>query len=199
MKAKTEQNIRSRDFSVDVMGSKCLVLLVLAIVIGATKVRSNEVIKFDRSECENLSRAVGTIINGKISDRRKWPWMAALYTKSDQKLFCGGTLISQRVLLTAAHCLQDKKQKIPLEPKGVIVYLGRWNLTDPTEASVKATPEAFFIHPDWNPFDTRWDADIAVIKLENDVKLSENIRPVCMWTAKLKKSKTNDGGLVVGW
>jgi secreted trypsin-like serine protease len=180
------------------MSSKCLVLFV-TVVAALTDTSSSDVIKFDRSECENLNRAAGTVINGRISDRHKWPWLVALYTTSDQKFIGGGSLISERFLLTAAHVLQNKNEEKSKEPKDVIVYLGRWNLTDPTEESETATPDDFFIHLDWKPFDTRWDADIAVIKLTNDVTLSEKVRPVCMWTPKLKARKMIDGGVIVGW
>lgn len=180
------------------MSSKSLILLVLVAVAPAIS-SSGDIIKFDRSHCENLTRAAGTVINGRIFERHKWPWLVALYTSSDQKFFGGGSLISERFVLTAAHCLQDKKEEKPLEPRDVIVYLGRWNLTDCTEESVAAMPEDFFIHPDWNISDTRWDADIAIIKLSDDVKLNKNVRPVCMWTPKHVASKTNDGGFIVGW
>jgi secreted trypsin-like serine protease len=165
----------------------------------------NEVTKFDKNVCDEVSnRATNIFVDGKISYSNKWPWLVALFTTSKHTFFGGGSLISKRFVLTAAHGLQDKKEERPIDPKDVIVYLGRWNLTDPTEASVTEQPEEFFIHPDWNPFDTRWDADIAVIKLTNDVALSENIRPVCLWTSKIKaKAKQNkrkyNVGVVVGW
>jgi secreted trypsin-like serine protease len=180
------------------MSSKCFILLVHAVVVSTTASSSN-FIKFNRKECGNLTGTAGTVIGGTISDRHKWPWLVALYTTSDQKFFGGGSLISERFVLTAAHCLQNKRQEKPIKLRDVIVYLGRWNLTDMTEANVTASTEDFFIHPDWKPFDTRWDADIAVIKLTDDIRYSRNIRPVCLWTAKHEARKRGDGGMIVGW
>lgn len=50
------------------------------------------------------------IIGGNQSDISAYPWMAALYYR---RLFtCGGSLINDRYILTAAHCVarSDAKQ-----------------------------------------------------------------------------------------
>ena len=46
------------------------------------------------------------IVGGQMSEEGRWPWMAALM-KWDQQ-FCGGSLISDRWVLTAAHCIQPR-------------------------------------------------------------------------------------------
>lgn len=154
------------------------------ILNGNVKSKS-DVIKFDRRECDrSLARVVGTVINGRISEPNKRPWLVALHTTIKEKLFGGGSLISERFVLTAAHVLQNKFEEMPKNPDDVVVYLGRWNLTDKTDENVLDSPEKFFIHPDWKPFDQIWDADIALIKLYNDVRFSDKIRPVCLWTPK---------------
>ena len=47
------------------------------------------------------------VIGGKEADLHAWPWQAALYynTSLSSVLYCGGSLISNRHILTAAHCL----------------------------------------------------------------------------------------------
>lgn len=140
------------------------------------------------------------IDDGYAPPRDSWPWLAALVNKTDDQFFCGGSLISERFVLTAAHCFQYKEEPEPFELRNVSVYLGRWNLTDKTEENaVLATPDEFIIHPDWNVSETRWNADIAIVKLAENVILSKSIQPVCFWTFHNQPNKENDSGIIVGW
>merc|ERR1712106_23433 len=43
------------------------------------------------------------VVNGWPADKGEWPWIAALLNNDRQ--FCGGSLITQKHILTAAHCV----------------------------------------------------------------------------------------------
>ena len=47
------------------------------------------------------------IVGGKETIINQYPWMAMLRMKTPFKAFCGGTLITSRWVLTAAHCFGE--------------------------------------------------------------------------------------------
>uniref|UniRef100_A0A0K8RD55 Putative serine protease with signal anchor n=1 Tax=Ixodes ricinus TaxID=34613 RepID=A0A0K8RD55_IXORI len=47
------------------------------------------------------------IVNGSTAHADDWPWMVGLYTVDD-KFYCGGVLMSNQYVLTAAHCYKDQ-------------------------------------------------------------------------------------------
>ncbi|KAI5633125.1 trypsin domain-containing protein [Phthorimaea operculella] len=62
------------------------------------------------SECGIVSggNEVPLIYNGQSFNRGDWPWLVAIYKRKDGSLtfICSGTLVSDRHVVTAAHCMQ---------------------------------------------------------------------------------------------
>lgn len=45
------------------------------------------------------------IVGGQLAEPKEWPWMVALLRDRDLH-YCGGALITDLHVLTAAHCVQ---------------------------------------------------------------------------------------------
>lgn len=134
------------------------------------------------------------IVNGvdaKISD---WPWHAAVrqHTASGQAEYvCGGTLISERFVVTAAHCTMDPDN--PNRRVQLSVQVGVNAVGSPEGQVVKA--QKIHRHPGFSLDDLK--DDIALIELESPVQFSDSILPVCI----SKRTSLDPGklGAVVGW
>lgn len=181
--------------------SQWIVLVSLSTVFGlfcASPVSSQCGIK-------EVSVVANRIKGGTESNQNEWPWLCSLVYKSEDKngeFFCSATLISLKIVITAAHCIQDKGHEKRLSPNDFEVQLGRHNLSDKNELKRNATVLGPIIviamHPDWVPTDHenyRYDADIALLISERDTEYSHFIKPICLPDHDIQ----NVNGTTVGW
>uniref|UniRef100_A0A1B0DF52 Peptidase S1 domain-containing protein n=1 Tax=Phlebotomus papatasi TaxID=29031 RepID=A0A1B0DF52_PHLPP len=71
---------------------------------------------------------------GNKMERGSWPWLVALhaYKSTSLSFICGGTLISDRIILSAAHCFHNRHDQL-FVASDVIAFLGKHNLRKLTE------------------------------------------------------------------
>ena len=133
------------------------------------------------------------ILNGQQTDINEYPWQAALIANGDNRPFCGGSLVNDRYVLTAAHCLEDVS-KFPLT-----VILGEHNIVTSTESDEQTFSIELNDIKSHDNYNTPPMAnDIAVIRLPQavDFGLANHIRPICLPTVTVRVG----GGLKVsGW
>ncbi|XP_055598447.1 serine protease snake-like [Uranotaenia lowii] len=125
----------------------------------------------------SCSKTVELIVGGEAAGRREFPHHAILgWPRKDNtneyEFHCGGSLISEWFVLTAAHCFKKTYPEI--------VRLGEHNLLDKDTYYADFEISEFVLHP--NYVFGRVYYDIALIKLENKVNFSNHIRPACLWT-----------------
>ncbi|CAG0899211.1 unnamed protein product, partial [Darwinula stevensoni] len=68
---------------------------------------------------------LGSSAGGKPSVIGKWPWQAAIYDVKGELLICGGALIREDWVLTAARCLALDGTARPRPKEDFLVYLGK--------------------------------------------------------------------------
>jgi Trypsin len=78
------------------------------------------------------------------------------------------------------------------------VLLGKYDLNVFNESGSKhCSILKYFLHPDWNFDGLRYDADIIIIVLRQEVEYSDGIQPICLPQASFTEVVGN--GTVVGW
>ena len=120
------------------------------------------------AHAKDLAQSGARVIGGQRADPGEWPWQVALlvagYGISPDTQFCGGSMILDTWVLTAAHCVFDTAadgSKVPTSSEGIAVLVGATVLAAGQGEAIGA--DAIFVHPDYNP--EEFDNDIALIRL----------------------------------
>nr|XP_026488556.1 chymotrypsin-C-like [Vanessa tameamea] len=139
------------------------------------------------------------ITNGFLSKPGDWPWHVAIFRmeRATLKYICGGTLISNTYVLTAAHCVTINSAAVLPESLGI--NLGKHNLIGGNANSQERGVYEVFVHEEFIP--RILDNDIALLKMSSAVEFNSNIQPACIWFDKLKDKLPSYEviGTVTGW
>jgi len=109
------------------------------------------------------------IVGGTQSSSEQWPSVVSIkYKAYKDGHFCGGSLISEQWVLTAAHCMFDG-QNLPLNAYEIVATVGEYDLnSSPLTPSTNISQ--IYTHPDYDP--TSVNNDIALLKLSSPVSNS---------------------------
>ncbi|KAK2574958.1 hypothetical protein KPH14_008721 [Odynerus spinipes] len=147
----------------------------------------------DLSQCgaKNGNQDQERIVGGQNADPGEWPWIAALFNAGRQ--FCGGSLIDDKHILTAAHCVVNMNS---WDVARLTVRLGDYNIKTNTEVRhIERRVKRVVRHRGFNSR-TLYN-DVAVLTLSEPVDFTEQIRPICLPSgSQLYSGKT---ATVIGW
>lgn len=155
---------------------------------------NREVLTILCQDCGRRSFAEGRIVGGVDSRQGSWPWQVSL--QYDDAHQCGGSIISNRWVVSAAHCFPERYR-----------FVNRWRVllgsiyNKPVNANV-AEVKTIVYHSSYLPFvDSNIDdnsRDIAVVALTQPLIFNENIQPVCL-PAYGQRLIDGQMGTVTGW
>ncbi|XP_003280000.2 chymotrypsin-like elastase family member 2B [Nomascus leucogenys] len=118
----------------------------------------------------DMSRMLG----GEEARPNSWPWQVSLQYSSNGQWYhtCGGSLIANNWVLTAAHCISSSRT--------YRVELGKHNLYVAESGSLAVSVSKTVVHKDWNSDQVSKGNDIALLKLANPVSLTDKIQLACL-------------------
>lgn len=105
---------------------------------------------------------------------------------------CGGSLISERFILSTAVCGQPGGKFQPLWVK-----LGDLNINSTNDDARPAIYDIVRVHNHPNYKAPSWPYDITLFELNTNVAMSPYVRPACLHTSA--SNLVNTRGIVTGW
>ncbi|XP_078508711.1 serine protease 27-like [Lissotriton helveticus] len=169
------------------MGSTSLFAALFVLFLGnshANSLRSlpstmiPDIMTFDsslnnvnRNNVCGRSRGQSRIVGGQDARSREWPWQVSI-RMSDRDI-CGGVLIADKWVLSAAHCLRRAR------PEHISVVLGTLQLSGSNPHAVISKVKTIRQHPNYD-FQSRSPGDLALVELQTPVNFTDYIMPVCL-------------------
>ncbi|XP_020802912.1 brachyurin [Drosophila serrata] len=145
--------------------SSCLLLLLLAVGLGLQSV-------VGAAPSESIQ---GRIISGSQAVAGQFPWQVILKRDEWDDLLCGGSVISSKWVLTAAHCAYGHTS--------LFLIFGTIELND--EKAQNMTSTTFFVHPNYND---KMNNDVALIQLPQPLVFTKSIQPITLVTQSQKSN-----------
>ncbi|KAL4717025.1 hypothetical protein ACJJTC_016912 [Scirpophaga incertulas] len=161
--------------------------------------------QFQISEGNDIILQVAEGVGGRDTFPGEFPHMGAIgweATLGGWIFKCGGSLISSKFVLTAAHCSKasDRDTSIAnVDPK--IVRLADKNILEPLTPDdivyhYDTNIQRFIIHPKYDP--PKKYFDIALIELTKDVPFTAFVQPACIYTGPDDKL-VGKKAVMTGW
>uniref|UniRef100_A0A182TQH2 Peptidase S1 domain-containing protein n=1 Tax=Anopheles melas TaxID=34690 RepID=A0A182TQH2_9DIPT len=122
-------------------------------------------------------------------------------SQRSSKYICGSTIIGERHLVTAAHCMYDSIGN-PRSANDLTTVPGMHNIDNFFDADLQErSVKKIFIHEDYYFEDSvLLDTDIAVMLIDQPLTYNNLVRPICLWQESDNLEQiVGQKGFVSGW
>lgn len=132
----------------------------------------------------------GRIVGGKNANRGQFPYHVQLAYTTAFHSFCGGTIISTRHILSAAHCIQMFKN----DSTELFAILNRAHLNDADFTAIQIAKA--YDHPKYTNESFRFD--ISILLTHQEIKFNDFIQSIQFPTIDYTK-RSGDEAVIAGW
>eukprot|EP00092_Neocalanus_flemingeri_P017447 GFUD01018873.1.p1 GENE.GFUD01018873.1~~GFUD01018873.1.p1 ORF type:complete len:621 (+),score=132.83 GFUD01018873.1:14-1876(+) len=122
--------------------------------------------------CGVTNRRDHRIVGGNEASPHEYPWQIGLVSSFGSTPYCGGSLISDTWVLTAAHCTTGSGAS------DIYVIVGEHDYTNPNDGQEKVQVARKLEHPNYNRNTNAFD--FCLLQLSSRVIFRREVQPVCL-------------------
>ncbi|XP_019883913.2 modular serine protease-like [Camponotus floridanus] len=141
-----------------------------------------------------LPVAAPLIVKGwRVEKEETLPWQATLFSHENGqwRFFCGGTLIGERIVLTAGHCVWKTSADTVRVAFGILSS----DLNQAGENAQVIDVENIKLQSAYQDHESNYGSDIALLILKETVTINSIVRPVCIpWRSDATLTEYQEAG-----
>lgn len=132
------------------------------------------------------------IVGGQAANPHSWPWQVSIRFRGNH--ICGGSLVSARHIVTAAHCFKT----VSMAADDFEFWVGK-HMKDEREPTYeqKLYGEEIIMHPDYDK--RKHDADLVIVRLRTPAKFTNYVSPICLPASRTEHPRDNTKCFVTGF
>ncbi|NWI58005.1 FA9 factor, partial [Calyptomena viridis] len=131
------------------------------------------------------------VVGGTDSMKGEVPWQVYL-VNSDGVGFCGASIINEKWLVTAAHCLKPDFD--------ITAVAGEHNTEKNDHTEQRRKVVKMLPHPTYNATINEYHNDIALLELDEPLSFNSYVTPICLGSREFTNALLKQGtGTVSGW
>ena len=124
-------------------------------------------------DCRCGQRSGVRVVGGTEAQIGAFPWQAGLVQPGGTRTFCGGSVINNRYILTAAHCTAGSSAS------RIQVLLGDHRIGQNDAGEQRYSVVQIIDHPQYTSASgSGWD--FSLLKLDREITFTSTISPVCL-------------------
>ncbi|XP_065158869.1 trypsin-like [Atheta coriaria] len=129
------------------------------------------------------------IVGGSPIDITQVPYQIAVGNATS--IWCGGSIISEKFIVTAAHCFNDHD----ITTEGFLVFVGMTKLNEINPSMAKGIVSVH-VHPEYDR--STQSKDIAIMELNDDLNFNTKVKKIDLPRFE-EETPVNAYGYASGW
>lgn len=132
------------------------------------------------------------VVGGHEAKPGSWPWMVMLAELG--VLVCGGSILNDQFVLTAAHCFEDSLSR---QPERWQAYVGKHHIDYMDASEAIHNIKEIILHPGFDNVSMK--NDLALLRLQDSIVFNDYVKPICVPPTRRRVVPFNTPCYTTGW